>query len=347
VNKLIVALAIAATGPSSVLAASLPEISQFAQSVCGDIPEGSLTRTSIQGKVEANAGILAKIVSGDANVSGTRTEEIYKGIPFDRLPDKIPTTSMCKAALGKLIFSSQSTKTLNKPDTPDTPDAPGGINQTGPNAQGTVININRSIGGSIDLTPVREYLKSSDIPPHDAGAYGLVVFQSKATPANRAKLTLVCNSFVAFFPRGETSNVPSSGQMITIWPIDQPNAPEVSRDDCNYVIDHYDLNAAEAAIKDAQHQHAVFSGEGPYLVGWSPSNARGVPDRLVLVVDMSNSNSQEVIDHQFLFWKQKIIEDPTLWRHGFSIQRFRAAIRDFANQYGKDLLTSIKLVGGK
>jgi hypothetical protein len=201
--------------------------------------------------------------------------------------------------------------------------------------------------GTRALTPVREYLKSSDIPPHDVGAYGVVVFQSKATPANRAKLTMVCNAFVAFFPRSETSSVSPSDQMITIWPIDNPNAPEANRDDCNYVVDHYDLNAAEAAIRDAQRQHAEFGGEGPYLIGWSPSNARGVPGKLVLVVDMSDSNSQAVVDHQFLFWKQKIVEDPTLWRKGFSLERVRMEIRDFANEYGQNLLTSIKLVGTK
>lgn len=204
-----------------------------------------------------------------------------------------------------------------------------------------------SFGCYIDLTPVREYLKSADIPPRDAGAYGLVVFQYKATPANRAKLIMVCRSFIAFFPRSEASDVPPRDQMITIWPIDNPNAPEVIRDECNYIVDHYDLNAAEAAIRDAKHQHAVFSGEGPYLVGWSPSNARGVPDKFVLLVDMSNSNTQEAIDDQFLFWKQKIVEDPTLWRKGFSIERFRTAIRDFANEYGNDLLSSIKLFGGR
>jgi hypothetical protein len=83
------------------------DMAQFAQSICGDIPEGNLTRTSIQGKVGANAGLLAKIISGDANVSGTRTEEIYKGVPFDKLPDKIPTVSMCKVDLIKVLLEQE------------------------------------------------------------------------------------------------------------------------------------------------------------------------------------------------------------------------------------------------
>lgn len=109
-NRIYVALAIAATVPTFALAQNLAEVSQFAQSICGDIPEGSLTRNSIQGKVAANAGLLAKIVSGDVAVSATRTEEIYKGIPFDNLPDKIPTVSMCKSQLANAIISSSNSR---------------------------------------------------------------------------------------------------------------------------------------------------------------------------------------------------------------------------------------------
>jgi len=79
VSRTFIALAIIATAMTFARADSLSDMAQFAQSICGDIPEGSLTRTSIQGKVEANAGLLAKIISGDANVSGSKTEELYKG----------------------------------------------------------------------------------------------------------------------------------------------------------------------------------------------------------------------------------------------------------------------------
>ncbi len=106
-RRLVTALALSAATITSAYADSLPDLAQFAQSICGDIPEASLTRTSIQGKVEANANLLAKIITGNANVSGSRTTEIYKGIPFDKLPDKIPTVSMCKIELVKLLLSQK------------------------------------------------------------------------------------------------------------------------------------------------------------------------------------------------------------------------------------------------
>ena len=89
------------------------DMAQFAQFICGDIPEGSLTRTTIQGKVQASAGLLAKIVSGSGDVSASKTDEIYKGIPFDKLPDHIPTVSMCKSELVKIILQRKSSATFN------------------------------------------------------------------------------------------------------------------------------------------------------------------------------------------------------------------------------------------
>jgi hypothetical protein len=105
--RVLIALGCVAFSLTSAHADSLADMAQFAQSICGDIPEATLTRTTIQGKVEANAGIVAKILSGDANVSASKTDEIYKGIPFEKLPDHIPTVAMCKSELIKLLLSQK------------------------------------------------------------------------------------------------------------------------------------------------------------------------------------------------------------------------------------------------
>jgi hypothetical protein len=116
-------------------AETLSEIAAFAQSICGDIPEGSLTRTAIQGKVEANARVLAKILSGDANVSGSRAEEIYKGVPFDKLPASIPTVAMCKSELAKTLI--QGRRSSN--------DAPTTTQVTTGNDSPAVSNVNGNV----------------------------------------------------------------------------------------------------------------------------------------------------------------------------------------------------------
>ena len=197
------------------------------------------------------------------------------------------------------------------------------------------------------LQPVRAYLRAKDIPPPGVGAYGLVGVHSRPTPANRAKLLMVCKSFVAYFPRSEEASAPLSDQMVTIWPVVHADAPEIQRDDCDYAIDHYDLVASESAISDATVQHGNFRGEGPFLVGWSPSNARGVAGALVLVIDMSSKNTQAEIDHAFQFWKNEIVEDPSTWRNGWSVERIRVSLQLFADTYGPAMMDSVKFFGGK
>ena len=53
--------------------------------------------------------------------------------------------------------------------------------------------------------------------------------------------------------------------MVTIWPLDDPQASQAKADDCEFVLDHYDLVASQLAISDAQKQHVNFEGEGPSL----------------------------------------------------------------------------------
>jgi hypothetical protein len=190
------------------------------------------------------------------------------------------------------------------------------------------------------LVPVRAYLRSSEIPPPTVGAYGVVAFRAKPTPASRSRLLMTCTAFVASIEAQKSlpSTVAVSDQMLTIWPLDDPSSPNAEKDDCDFAIDHYDLYAADTAIADAETQGAKFGDDGPFLIGWSPSNTRGVPDKLVLVVDMSRYSSQDSFDHAFQFWKQEIVENPSLWRTGFSIEAIRLAARDFADHYGDTIL---------
>lgn len=111
--KLLIALAMFVSAIPLARADEYSDMAQFAQSICGDIPAGNLTRTTIQGKVQASAGVLAKIVSGSGDVSGSKTEEIYNGIPFDKLPDHIPTVSMCKSELVKILLQRKSSTIFN------------------------------------------------------------------------------------------------------------------------------------------------------------------------------------------------------------------------------------------
>jgi hypothetical protein len=192
------------------------------------------------------------------------------------------------------------------------------------------------------LVPVRAYLRSTEIPPASIGAYGIVAFRAKPTSANRSRLLMTCAAFVTSIPpqKSVPDSVSVNDEMLTIWPLDDPSSPEAAKDDCDFAIDHYDLYSADSAIGDAEKQGAKFGADGPFLIGWSPATARGAPDNLVLVVDMSLYDSQDSFNQAFQFWKQKIVEDPSLWRKGFSVEGVRLAIRDFADHYGDTILTA-------
>jgi hypothetical protein len=196
------------------------------------------------------------------------------------------------------------------------------------------------------LQPVRAYLRADAIPPPAIGAYGVVAFRAKPTSANRERLLKVCDSFVAFLPRQETlpRSVSLSDQLVTIWPLEDPASKQAAADKCDFVVDNYDLYGGLSAVRDAERQGAKLDGRGPFLIGWSPSNARGVPNKVVLIVDMSSFESQDSFDNAFLFWQKKIVQNPALWRTGFSIEGVRLAMRDFVDHYGGNILDAIKLV---
>jgi hypothetical protein len=197
------------------------------------------------------------------------------------------------------------------------------------------------------LVPARKYLRAADIPPPSIGAYGVVALRSKPTPANRERLLRTCIAYRASLPPQNTlpSNIPLSNQMLTIWPLDEPDASEALKDDCDFAVDHYDLAGGILAIQDAsRHQGANLEGIGPFLIGWSPSNARGVPDKVVLIFDLSSLESQASLDEAFVIWQKRIVENPALWASGFSVQKIRLALRDFVDHYGTDV---VKFWGGK
>ena len=198
------------------------------------------------------------------------------------------------------------------------------------------------------LKPFRTYLAAAAIPPAGVGAYGLFAAHGKPTAPERARFTMACNAFLAYLaPQpGPGESVPLADQLLTIWPLDAPTAPEALADKCDFLLDHYDLSAADDALADAARQGGQFKGDGPFLIGWSPADTRGKPDKLVMVVDMSGYNTQERFDYGFRFWKQNIIDHPELFRRGWDIEGVRQSIRDFADHYGTDILRAAHLIDG-
>jgi hypothetical protein len=196
-----------------------------------------------------------------------------------------------------------------------------------------------------ELVPARVFLTAGAIPPRGVAAYGVVALRSMATSSTKDRLLRVCEAYKAYLPKQSSlpATVPLAQQMLTVWPLDQPGSPQAKADDCDFAVAHYDLYGGLSAVADAAKQGAKVDGEGPYLIGWSPSNTRGLRDKLVLVVDMSGLDSQDSFNESFFFWQRKVVENPEMWRYGFSIEKLRLTLRDFADQYGQEIINAVKL----
>ena len=164
-NRVILATTILMTWTTSSRSEVSSELVDFAQLVCNSIPRNILSKTSIQAKVEANADVLTKIITGAFKPDKKTIDNIYNHIPFNSAPDNITGLDDCKLWLSRLLVSAAGQEVGEKPQ-PYTD---------------SITDYNRGV----ELTPVRRYLSAKDIPPPGVGAYGIVALISKATSANR------------------------------------------------------------------------------------------------------------------------------------------------------------------
>ena len=62
----------------------------------------------------------------------------------------------------------------------------------------------------------------------------------------------------------------------------------------------------------------------------------------MLVVDLSNDRSAEDIDNKFRFWKTQIVDDPSKWRGGWSVDSVKAANPNLVELAGADARFNVR-----
>lgn len=193
---------------------------------------------------------------------------------------------------------------------------------------------------------VRALIEPGDVPPRDLAGYGLVAFTTLPAPHDVERYKLICEAYKATLMSQDElpSNTPLSEQMITFWPVTDKSAPEAQRTDCSYLLSNYPLRVGLDAIQDAdKHREALASRRGPFLIAWVPSDSRFKPDAVVLLMDLSPFEGQRSFIEIFQDWRQKITDNPELWRRGgFDIEATRRIIRDIFDRYGEGLMRLIK-----
>jgi hypothetical protein len=196
------------------------------------------------------------------------------------------------------------------------------------------------------LLTVRALIERSELPPRGVAAYGIVAFTSLPIAIDIERYKFVCDAFKATLIPQESlpSGTPLSVQMITFWPINNKHTPDAVRADCSHLIENYDLETGLDAVHDADKQaEGLAERRGPFLIAWSPAESRYQSDSLVLVMDLSRVDGQQNFLEIFQTWRQKIVDNPSLWHGGFvDIETFRRIVRDTLDRYGDGILKLIK-----
>jgi hypothetical protein len=94
----------------------LREISDFANDVCDQISAGGeITRSKIEVTLNGNMTGLAKALGLSAGANGiyTKDNEIFKGVPYEKLPDQMSDSRLCKRELAKILINERSSLKKN------------------------------------------------------------------------------------------------------------------------------------------------------------------------------------------------------------------------------------------
>jgi len=200
--------------------------------------------------------------------------------------------------------------------------------------------------GPSRLRAVRALIEPAEMPPRDGVGYGIVAFTTRPLSHDIERYKAICEAYKATLISvlELPANTPPSEQLVTYWPITNKNTPEAQRADCPHLVANYALRLALDAIQDADKRNQkLASRRGPFLIAWAPSESRFVPDAVVLVLDLSDKDSQRSFTEVFQDWRQKITDNPEVWRrpNGFNVEMVRRIIRDTFDRYGDGVLRLI------
>lgn len=197
----------------------------------------------------------------------------------------------------------------------------------------------------------RIFLPPHNFPPEEFSAYGIVAFPTLSDAENEARYIMVCRAYLATLPEAEalatSTTLPATPlrlQMATVWPVDAEGIAKVRDENsdslCSDAVRHYHLQTALIALRQAAKGGSSVGGRGPYLLAWSPSSQKGKRDAVVLVADLSSATTYEQFRGYFRDWRRDIEQNPDLWRNGWSMEKVRLAIRNWADRWGSAILST-------
>lgn len=212
------------------------------------------------------------------------------------------------------------------------------------NSAGEIFTSLRDRSSDDIIRTSRTFVGPHGVPPKNFAAYGIVAFPQKSTRDSYKRYESICEAYVATLPASNTLSAAPSAQIVTVWPVDDDSLlgqlSGSGRAPCKLAIDRYDLRTSLSALKEAQTQENIsLSGNGPYLLAWSPATQKGQNDAIVLILDLSSAFTPAHFEYAFREWRKRIEQNPDIWRRGWVIADLRTEIRYWADKWGTALLS--------
>lgn len=214
---------------------------------------------------------------------------------------------------------------------------------------GTLDHIIASRDGAVamatDGRATRIFAGPAQYPPAEFGAYGMVVFRSRAVDADRERYLFLCEAYVSAVPHTSELDLPRSEQLVTVWPMEADASADAANAlareaTCSHAVQHYGLVAALEAIRHVGRAgYTLPEGRGgPYLIAWNPASSMGGEDALILQADLSYVRTPDQAKRAFEKWVADVEENTDLWRDGWNLEVLRTVIRNWADEFGPQVL---------
>lgn len=214
----------------------------------------------------------------------------------------------------------------------------------------TFVGLIKPIKDEVSVLPSRMFAGPGQYPPKQFKAYGIVAFNTLPTSADRPRYDMICDAYVSGLLHYTSVKAPLQDQMVTVWPIEKPEwatriNEEAREKVCGDAVPHYGLDLAQDAIRTAKKNleaakmdKSALDGQGPFLLAWSPGEAKDDPDALVLVSDMTDVINNEQAKQIFTQWATDIQQNPELWNKGWNQEKLKLVIRLWADKWGAKIL---------
>lgn len=201
--------------------------------------------------------------------------------------------------------------------------------------------------GSMDRS--RRFAGPDGIETARLAGFGIVAIRAGMHADERDRLMAICEAFTSPTPDIAARDEPG---VMTIWPVSSTaHAEELNASsaapNCDEAIERYGLADAKRAIADAERTGWILDNRGPYLLAWSPPEAKGGSSSQVLLADFSGIATAEGARAVMHRWANDVENNSTLWGGGeWDTTLLRPIIDSWREEFGTRALMLLGPVGG-